>query len=418
MQIELFSEILTSLKRNKLRTFLTGFSIAWGIFMLIVLLAAGNGLKNGVTSNFAFLTLNKLKLFASRTSIPYDGYPTGRKITMNNSDSIFMANSFVEIDQVIPIYTLGYKTLYNQKKYASGEVTAVLPAYFNMESIDFLYGRTINPLDIQEKRKVIVICKKDAELLFASQDVIGRNVVIDNIVFQVIGVYSSNDRFSWRTESFVPLSTAQTIYNNTNQFEQMICTLNGLTTATENDSFNLKLQHRLSAKHKFHPDDNRAIFIWNSLKDYLQTMKIFSAISIFVWIIGLGTLIAGIVGVSNIMLITVRERTKEFGVRKALGAKPSSIIRMIIAESLVVTASFGYIGMLFGVIITEAIHKFMMSGAQANEGGMPVIFQNPTVDIGIALAATFILIIAGVIAGYFPARKAVAIKPIEALKYE
>jgi len=329
-----------------------------------------------------------------------------------------MANSFVEIDQVIPIYTLGYKTLYNQKKYASGEVTAVLPAYFNMESIDFLYGRTINPLDIQEKRKVIVICKKDAELLFASQDVIGRNVVIDNIVFQVIGVYSSNDRFSWRTESFVPLSTAQTIYNNTNQFEQMICTLNGLTTATENDSFNLKLQHRLSAKHKYHPDDNRAIFIWNSLKDYLQTMKIFSAISIFVWIIGLGTLIAGIVGVSNIMLITVRERTKEFGVRKALGAKPSSIIRMIIAESLVVTASFGYIGMLFGVIITEAIHKFMMSGAQANEGGMPVIFQNPTVDIGIALAATFILIIAGVIAGYFPARKAVAIKPIEALKYE
>jgi putative ABC transport system permease protein len=174
----------------------------------------------------------------------------------------------------------------------------------------------------------------------------------------------------------------------------------------------------LSEKHNYHPDDSKAIYIWNSLKDYLQTMKIFSAISIFVWIIGLGTLIAGIVGVSNIMLITVRERTKEFGIRKALGAKPSSIIRLIISESLFVTATFGYIGMFFGILITEIINKVMLSGASTPKQGAPVIFQNPTVDIGIAVSATLVLIIAGVLAGYFPARKAVAIKPIEALKYE
>jgi putative ABC transport system permease protein len=417
MKIELFSEIITSLKRNKLRTFLTGFSIAWGIFMLIVLLAAGNGLKNGVTSNFSSSTLNTLQLFASRTSMPYNGYPKGRKITMNNSDSIFMAYSFPEVGEVIPVYPLGYKTIYNQKKYASGEITAVLPEYFAMKAIDIEYGRPINNLDMKEKRKVIVLCRKDAELLFGTPTPVNQVVVVDNIVYQVIGVYA-NERFGWRTESFIPLTSAQSIYNTADHIDRIVCTLNGLTTEAENDSFNLKLQQRLSVKHKYHPDDNQAIFIWNSLRDYLQTIKIFSVISIFVWVIGVGTLIAGIVGVSNIMLITVRERTKEFGIRKALGAKPSAIIRLIIAESLLVTAAFGYVGMFFGILLTEIINTIMANGATATEGNTPVIFQNPTVDISIALAATFVLVVAGVLAGYFPARKAVAIKPIEALKYE
>jgi len=417
MKPELFNEIFTSLKRNKLRTFLTGFSIAWGIFMLILLLAAGNGLKNGVTSNFSSSTINKLNLFASWTSLPYEGYPKGRKINMDNSDSLFMANSFPEIDEVIPEYPLGYKTIYNQKKYANGEVKAVLPQYINVRSLNIIKGRFLNSLDMKEKRKVIVLSRQDAELLFGSVDVIGRIVILDQVVYQVVGVYAIERSF-WRTESYVPFSTARSIYNATNHINQITCTINGLTTADENDSFNLRLQHRLSEKHNYHPDDNKAIYIWNSLKDYLQTMKIFSAISIFVWIIGLGTLIAGIVGVSNIMLITVRERTKEFGIRKALGAKPSSIIRLIISESLFVTAAFGYIGMFFGILITEIINKVMLSGASTPKQGAPMIFQNPTVDIGIAVSATLVLIIAGVLAGYFPARKAVAIKPIEALKYE
>ncbi|MDY0015420.1 MAG: ABC transporter permease, partial [Bacteroidales bacterium] len=240
MKIELFSEIITSLKRNKLRTFLTGFSIAWGIFMLIVLLAAGNGLKNGVTSNFSSSTLNTLQLFASRTSMSYNGYPKGRKITMNNSDSIFMANSFQEVGEVIPVYPLGYKTIYNQKKYAAGEITAVLPEYFPMKAIDIEYGRTINNLDMKEKRKVIVLYRKDAELLFGTPTPVNQVVVVDNIVYQVIGVYT-NERFGWRTESLIPLSTAQSIYNTADHIDRIVCTLNGLTTEAANDSFNLKL---------------------------------------------------------------------------------------------------------------------------------------------------------------------------------
>lgn len=418
MKLVQISEITNSLKRNKLRTFLTGFSIAWGIFMLIILLAAGNGLKNGVTSNFADMSNNKLQLFASFTSMPYDGYPKGRRIDMNRNDSIFLANSFPEIDQVYALYDLGYKTVYNKKKYISTGIKALEPAYFEMNRLKITDGRTINRIDIVENRKVIVLNEKDAKLLFGVMSAVNRIVTLDNLSYTVVGVYS-NQRSSWRSEAYVPLSTAQSIYNTSHTIQQIICSIQGLYTVEANDAFNDKIQLRLSKKHAYHPEDRNAISIWNSMSDYLETVNIFGAISMFVWIIGIGTLIAGIVGVSNIMLITVRERTKEFGIRKALGAKPSSIIRLIISESLLVTASFGYIGMFLGIAVTEGVNKILIhSTTSGGEENMPVIFQNPTIDLRIAIMATLVLIIAGVLAGYFPARKAVAIKPVEALKYE
>ena len=417
MKFELFSEIANSLKRNKLRTFLTGFSIAWGIFMLIFLLAAGNGLKNGVTSNFSEMNNNKLQLFAGFTSMPYDGYPSGRKIDMDYTDSVFLANSFPEISQVYALYDLGFKTIYNQKKFISTEIKALEPEFFNMDPIEISEGRLIDRLDIIENRKVMVLNQKDAQLLFNGLSPINRTVTLDNLTYRVVGVYAS-DRHSWRSEAYIPITTAQTIYNTSRTIQQIECSIQGLYTKEANNNFNEKMQLRMSKKHHYHPEDQNAIWIWNALSDYIQTVKIFSAISMFVWIIGIGTLIAGIVGVSNIMLITVRERTKEIGIRKALGAKPSSIIRLIVLESLAVTASFGYIGMFLGILVTEGINKFMEHSMSNGNNDMPVIFQNPTIDLKIALMATLVLIIAGVLAGYFPARKAVAVKPVEALKYE
>jgi len=415
--MEFLSEIVNTLKRNKLRTFLTGFSIAWGIFILIVLLAAGNGLKNGVMSNFAGEAINKLNLRAYWTSKPYNGYPAGRQIYMDYTDSMLMAYSFIEVSGVYPTYQLGGKTLYNGKKYSQTSIEAIVPNYFDLEKLNFCYGRPFNRLDMNEKRKTIIISTEDANLLFGKEDVVGEHVVIDKIVFQIVGIYKKN-RMSWRTSCYVPLTTALSMYNTTNRLREMLCTIEGLTTLEENEAFTQTLRMRLSKKHQYDPEDDWGIFVRSSLTDYLQTIKIFSAISTLLWIIGLGTLIAGVVGVSNIMLITVRERTKEFGIRKALGAKPASIIKLIISETIVVMALFGYLGMILGILLTEGISKILSAVMEQTNEDMPTMFLNPTIDLRIALGATLVLIIAGVLAGYFPARKAVAIRPIEALRYE
>ncbi|MCL2130961.1 MAG: ABC transporter permease [Lentimicrobiaceae bacterium] len=415
--IEFLSEIANTLKRNKLRTFLTGFSIAWGIFILIVLLAAGNGLKNGVMSNFADETINKLNLRAYWTSKPYKGYSAGREIYMDYTDSVLMAHSFTEVKGVYPTYQLGGKTLHNGKKHSKTLIEAVVPEYFNLEKLNFLYGRSFNQLDMNEKRKIIIISTEDANLLFGKEDVVGERVVVDNIVFQVAGVYKKN-RMSWKTDCCIPLTTALSIYYTKDRLTEIICTLDGLTTLEENEAFTKMLRMRLSRKHQYDPEDYLAIHISNSLQSYLQNLRMFSALSMLLWIIGLGTLISGVVGVSNIMLVTVRERTKELGIRKALGAKPASIIRLIISEALVVMALFGYLGMILGILLTKGL-GIVMAAAMAQGGeDMPTMFLNPTVDLHIALGATLVLIVAGVLAGYFPARRAVAVKPIEALRYE
>lgn len=329
---------------------------------------------------------------------------------MDNSDSVFVANCFAEVDQVVPVFRVGYKEISTQTNYVSSNIQAVIPEYFDIDEIDILHGRNINKLDIRESRKVIVLSERDAVSLFKDESPISRYTVIDGIPFQVIGVYKKEN--TWQTNAFIPLSTAQTVYNS-RSMREMVVTVNGLNTIKANEAFNDKVVKRMSLRHLFDPSDKWAIYVWNQMENYLQSVKLFNAIDIFIWAIGLGTLIAGIVGVSNIMLITVRERTKEIGIRKAIGAKPNSIITMIVTEALIITSLFGYIGMICGIMVTEVISNIL-----AKSGASNIPIKDPGVDMGIVLAATAILVIAGTLAGYFPARKAVRVKPIEALRNE
>lgn len=412
-------EIFHTIKKNKLRTFLTGFSIAWGIFMLIILLASGNGLKNGVSSNFESRATNSMEVWGGWTSMPYEGISDNRRIRLDNKDFSLVKDKkrIPEIVNASASISTDLQANY-ENEFTNAEFQGVYPAHTKINGVKITgQGRFINDLDIKEKRKVAVINKRLNEILFKGKDPIGKIIIAKGLGFRVIGIYDGGD---WGDEvkAYIPFSTAQQLFEGGWRVGSVSFTLEGLKTKEDNEVFEKELRAKFATLHRFNPEDQRALNIWNRLENYLETMGIFNGINLFVWVIGVFTLIAGVIGVSNIMLITVRERTREFGIRKALGATPASILKLILMESVFITTIFGYIGMVLGVGLSELINSAMESAAQNTGANESFLFKNPTVDINIAIGSTIILIVAGVIAGYFPARKAVKITAVEAMRTE
>ncbi|MDD2594881.1 MAG: ABC transporter permease [Bacteroidales bacterium] len=411
---DLFNEILSTLKKNRLRTFLTGFSMAWGIFMLITLLGAGAGLKNGIFNNYGGQAMNRAEMWPGRTSMPYDGLQVGRRTIFDEKDPDYLKDELDEISVISPTRSVWNLSMVYGQDYISTSLAGVYPEFNEIDKIKIIEGRNINGADIKEARKVIVIHKRSAKSLFKDVDPLGKYVVITKIPFLVVGVYSDDD-MSQEPSSYAPITTVGKIFGTSTGYSSIAVTIDGLKNVKETNDFDLKLKTKLAKKHQYDPNDNSAIYYWSMWKQYLEMIGVFSGINLFIWIIGIGTLIAGIVGISNIMLITVKERTKEFGIRKSLGAKPSSIIKLIIVECLMITGLFGFVGMLFGIGAVELMNVLIKPSTDPDD---LQIFLNPSVNLTIVVAATAVLMLAGLLAGYVPAKKAVKIKPIEALRYE
>ncbi|MDR2388419.1 MAG: ABC transporter permease [Tannerellaceae bacterium] len=416
-------EIWGTMKKNKLRTFLTGFSVTWGIFMLIVLLGAGNGLGNGIGYNFRNISTNLCDCWPRYTTQPYKGMPANRRLTFTIEDVKDIKRYHPEVSFISPMNNRS-DTISFGKEYLTGSVRSVYPDY---ASISFVpvhagNGRFINASDLAGQRKVIVISPRMATVLFRdSIEPLGKYVRIGNGMFRVVGIYEDENK-SNDSPAYIPFTTGQILFSGGYRVDEIFFTIEGVNTEAQAEAFENRLKERLAHRHRFHPEDKSAIGFYSAGEEYRMWQGMTNGIAFFIWIIGIGTLMAGIVGVSNIMLIAVRERTKEFGIRKAIGAKPSSILRLIIVESVLVTAVFGYMGMIGGIGLTEGIDYLMdrigANAASAGQEGSPTVFRHPTVNLGIALAATGVLIVAGVLAGYFPARKAVRIPAIDAMRME
>jgi putative ABC transport system permease protein len=409
--LDKWQEIISTIEKNKLRTFLTGFSVAWGIFMLIILLGSGKGLENGVQNQFNSSASNSLWMWSGQTTLAYKGMKPGRTIQMQNSDYDMIHNTVKGVEYISPRnYIWQNNTISYKREFGNFDIRTVLPDYGIIEKVQVLKGRFINNYDIEKFRKVVVISIKVKEALFKGDEPIDKYITVSGVPFQVIGVFTDQDNSNDENNRvvYLPISTAQRIFNGGDDV-QLISLTTGKATVDESKQMEEKIMSMMAAKHKFDPKDKRAVQIWNNVEQYEKVMKLFEGIRLFIWIIGIGTIIAGIVGVSNIMMIVVKDRTKEIGIRKALGATPWSIISLVMQESILITGFAGYVGLLLGIGLLELVSKIIPPSD---------FFRNPEANFGIAVSATILLILAGAVAGFVPARKAAAIKPVIALRDE
>ena len=349
--MELLNEIWQTARRNKLRTTLTGFAVAWGIFMLIVLLGAGNGLVNANLKQSERFLSSSMVVFGNTTSKPYQGLKEGRDIRLHESDIDITESEFkTNIDEVGACYT-ATSTISLEQRYISTQIQGVYPNHTKIDKVEMLHGRFVNDIDLRESRKVLVLGNKQAKELVTARPVetlIGQFVKVGNLAFKVVGIYKEQENGSAR--AFSCYTAIKRIFGaNTDDAGRIEFTFHGLDTEEANEEFEKDYRRRLNTAHQAHPEDEDAIWLWNRFTQNLQMEQGIGIIRTALWIVGLFTLLSGIVGVSNIMLITVKERTHEFGIRKAIGAKPWSILRLIIVESVIITTFFGYIGMVLGV---------------------------------------------------------------------
>lgn len=416
----LLSEVWSTSKRNKLRTSLTGFAVAWGIFMLIFLLGAGNGLINAQLQQSTRFLANSMRVFPGETSKAYKGLKEGRSITLNDKDILISNKTYGQyVDDVggrLEQYNVNIN--YGDNYVASQSLVGVAPTHPKIDKTEMIAGRFINEIDMKEQRKNVVLSRSQAkELCKDYRSLVGKNVKISNLNFQVVGIYKDDESRN-NTDAFTAYSTVKIIYAKGDDAGSLEFTIKNLKTREDNKQFEKNYRASINNNHQAAPDDERTIWLWNRYMDNIQMNQGIAIMQTALWIVGLFTLLSGIVGVSNIMLITVKERTREFGVRKAIGAKPWSILKLIITESIIITSFFGYIGMVCGVAANEIMDATI--GHTTVDTGLfkAAMFVNPTVGLGTCIGATITIVIAGTIAGLIPAIKAARIRPIEALRAE
>ena len=417
--LDRWQEIYHVLRTNKLRTFLTAFGVFWGIFMLVIMLGSGTGLRNGVTQNFGDMATNSIFVWAQQTSVPYKGFSRGRGFNFENRDADALLASIPEIKYLAPRTNVGG---YNGSSTAmrglkSGEfgLFGDYPVYNLIDPVNLTNGRFINDLDIKEKRKVVVIGKRVREILFEpKENPMNQYLKINGMYFQVIGIHKSKRTGEQASQEdqriFMPFTTLQRVFNYGNAVGFFAVTAKDEIPVTAMED---KVIALLKKQHSVAPSDENAIGHYNLKKDFDRMNGLFAGIRFLVWIVGTGTLLAGVIGVSNIMLVVVKERTKEIGIQRALGAGPGVIISEIITESVVLTTFAGYFGLVIGVGLLELINWLL-----TKSGANTQMFVHPGVNFNVAITALTILIVSGALAGFIPARRAISVKPIDALRYE
>ncbi len=409
LDLSTWQEILDTIRANKLRSFLTGFSVAWGIFMLIVLLGSGEGLSHGVEYQFRDDAINSIWVFPGQTSVPYKGLSPGRRVQLTNDDREELRTSESGVDHITSRYYInGSLRVRYKDQTTTFDVRCVHPDHLYLEKTIMTEGRFINPIDLAEHRKVAVIGVRVKDALFKNEPALDKTIEINGVAFRIVGTFTDIGGENEQEKIYLPITTAQRAFGGANRVAMIMMTT-GDTPVAQTEDMAKDVKRRIASRHAFSPDDPRAVFVNNNNVEFQRVASLMSAIRLFVWIVGIGTILAGVVGVSNIMTITVRERTREIGVRKALGATPWSVVSLVLQESILITSVAGYVGLVSGIALLELL-------APALSGND--FFRNPEVDLAVAIEATLLLIVAGVAAGFVPARRAAMIRPVDALRNE
>lgn len=418
LDLDLWKEILSALKQNRMRSFMTAFGVFWGIFMLIIMSGAGRALENGVMEGVKAFATNSAFFWTERTSIPYEGFQRGRRWNYDNQDIEYIRQNVREVEYLSP-RLFGWQQ--NGDNTVRGERTGAFniygdyPDYFKIDGWTPVKGRLMNEIDVLQKRKVCVIGERVVEVMFdKAEDPIGQYLKISGVYFQVVGVIHPETQINIgggkKEETIIiPFTTMQTAYNYGNVIHFFSVTAKkGYSVSGLQE----KLQRILKERHKISPDDVQAIGSFNIEAEFIKFSALFTGIQVLTWIVGIGTLLAGVIGVSNIMLVIIKERTQEIGIQRAIGATPAKIITHIVAESVFLTVMAGYVGLSLGVGVLEILNKILEAA------GDDVFFRNPEVNLTMALAALGVLVISGMFAGLIPAKRAISIKPIDALRDE
>ena len=412
-----FQEIIHPLSKNKLRSFLTMFGVGWGIFMLVVMIGAGNGLENGVLSGVEGIPTNSCFMFTNRTTLPYKGFQRGRYWELKKSDVSVIRQNVPEVDLVEPVLFGGGgtdNTIYKDKA-GTFSTKGIAENYFKIDPVKTIEGRLINKIDIAENRKVCLIGEKVFNDLFSNTpNSIGDYIRVDGIYFQVIGIIKATTQINMGSSTdetiFIPISTMQQAYSKGDEVHMIAVTAEPNKSITKVQD---KITKLIKEQHMINPDDKSALWVLNIEEQFKQMSMLFMGISVLIWIVGMGSLAAGVIGVSNIMVVTVQERTKEIGIRRALGAKPAEIILQIVQETVILTLVAGLFGMTIGIGVLDIAGKIL----QANQSGN-IFLKDPQITFNVAVLAMIVLVICGILAGLVPASRAMKIKAIDAIREE